>query len=217
MPRIDVTFTAPTALPEQIKNQPPNTIHRQMVEVTGAPKSPVACVIQQQEKLRDDWIIQHGQQGASPRRMCEGKDPDAEEALNQWLYIVTGRGVRVSGPMLKSKSEDLAKKLGCNDFKAKDGWLYRWKCRFGIQFKKVHGEKDSAVAVKAEQCKSTKLTNVPQKSYADITNVDKSRLFFRATPDVSLSYKHAIPSGSKKAMGRVSVLCCVVLFKHVKN
>jgi hypothetical protein len=33
-------------------------------------------------------------------------------------------------------------------------------------------------------------------------------LFFRATPDVSLSYKHAIISGWKKAMGHVSVLCC---------
>jgi hypothetical protein len=121
----------------------------------------------------------------------EGKDPDAEEALNQWLSIVTGRGARVSGPKLKSKSEDLAEKLGCNDFKAKDGW----KCRFRIQFKKVHGE-NSAAAVGAEQCKPTKLTNLPLKCCADdITNVDKSRLFFRATPDVSLSYKHAIISG----------------------
>jgi hypothetical protein len=42
----------------------------------------------------------------------EGKDPDVEEALlNQLFSIVTGQGVCVSGPMLKSKSEQLTKKL----------------------------------------------------------------------------------------------------------
>jgi hypothetical protein len=48
-----------------------------------------------------------------------------------------------------------------------------------------------------------KASNLLQKSC-----VDESRLFFHATPDVSLGYKHAILSGSKKAMGRVTVLCC---------
>jgi hypothetical protein len=42
-------------------------------------------------------------------------------------------------------------KLGHNDFKATVGWFFRWKCRFGIQFEKTHGEKDSADAVGAEQ------------------------------------------------------------------
>jgi hypothetical protein len=37
--------------------------------------------------------------------------------------IITEQGVHVSGPMMKSKSEELAKKLGHNDFKATDSWL----------------------------------------------------------------------------------------------
>jgi hypothetical protein len=61
--------------------------------------------------------------GISQKQKREGKDPDVEEALNQWFSIVTGQGVRVRGPMLKSKSEELAKKLGHNNFKATDGWL----------------------------------------------------------------------------------------------
>jgi hypothetical protein len=48
--------------------------------------------------------------------------------------------------MLKSKSEELAKKLGHNNFKATDGWLSQWKCRFGIKFKKAHSEKNRADA-----------------------------------------------------------------------
>jgi hypothetical protein len=75
--------------------------------------------------------------------------------------------------MLKSKSEKLAKKLGHNDFKATDGWLPPWKCRFGTKFKKVQGKKDSA-----EQ-KSTKLANLLQKFCTDgIYNADQTGLFF---------------------------------------
>jgi hypothetical protein len=43
------------------------------------------------------------------------KNPDAEEALSQWFSILTGRGVRVSSPMLKNKSD-----MGHNDFQATD-------------------------------------------------------------------------------------------------
>jgi hypothetical protein len=64
--------------------------------------------------------------------------------------------------------------------------LSQWKYRFGIKFKKAHGEKGSADAVNAEQWKSTKLPKLLQKFCADETG-----LFYRATPHGSLSYKHA--------------------------
>jgi hypothetical protein len=44
--------------------------------------------------------------GNFPKHKHEGKNPDVEEVLNQRLFILTGRGVHVSGSMLKSKSED---------------------------------------------------------------------------------------------------------------
>jgi hypothetical protein len=42
----------------------------------------------------------------------------------------------------------------------------------------------------------------------DIYTVDETGLFYHAMPDCSLSYKHATVSGSKKAIDRVTVLCC---------
>jgi hypothetical protein len=69
--------------------------------------------------------------------------------------------------MLKSKSGELGKKLDHSDFKGTGGWLSRWKCRFGIKFKRAYGQKDSADAVSAEQWKSTKLPNLLQKFCAD--------------------------------------------------
>jgi hypothetical protein len=50
--------------------------------------------------------------------------------------------------MLKSKTEELAKRLCHKDLKATNVWLSRSKCKFGIKLKNVHGEKGSADAVK---------------------------------------------------------------------
>jgi hypothetical protein len=98
--------------------------------------------------------------------------------------------------MLKSKSQELARKLDHNHFKARDGWLSQWECRFGIKFKKAHSEKDSA-----EQCKSKKLPNLLQKFCAnDIYNLDLMHLFYRAMLDGFIRYKHATLSGSNNAM-----------------
>jgi hypothetical protein len=68
---------------------------------------------------------------------------------------------------VKKKSEELAKKLGHDDFKATDGWLSRWKCRHDIKFKKSHGEKDSTDVVGAEEWKSKKVPELLQKFCAD--------------------------------------------------
>jgi hypothetical protein len=100
MSRRDVTLAVKIALHERIKNQPPNTSHHQLVEITGVPKSTVAHIIQQQEKLQDKWTLCNGKQETLQKKKCEG----VEEALNQWFSVVTGRGARVSALSLKSKS-----------------------------------------------------------------------------------------------------------------
>jgi hypothetical protein len=55
--------------------------------------------------------------------------------------------------MFKSKSKELSEELRHNDFKETDGWLPRWKCKFGAELNKANGEKVSVDAVSAQQCK----------------------------------------------------------------
>ncbi|KII62259.1 hypothetical protein RF11_09576 [Thelohanellus kitauei] len=82
------------------------------------------------------------------------------------------------------KLDGLSKKLGRNDFKATDGWLSRWKERYNIKLKKGHGEKGK------------------------IFCADETGLYYRAKPNNSLCCKHIALSGYKKAMDRITVLCC---------
>ena len=43
----------------------------------------------------------------------------------------------------------------------------------------------------------------------DVYNADETGLYYRATPDGSLSYCREKLSGSKKALQRITVLCCL--------
>jgi hypothetical protein len=51
----------------------------------------------------------------------------------------------------------------------------------------------------------------------DIYNALETGLTYHTTPDDSLSYKHATPSGSKKTMDRVTVLCCLNMSRTDKR
>ena len=143
------------------------------------------------------------------KRERKGKDPEVDEALNQWFELVTSKGQRVSGPMLKEKAEELAHLLGNSDFLATEGWISRWKVRHQIKAKKVHGEKASADSVNAKHWLETVLPEL-MKDYEsqDVFNADETALFYRATPDGSLCYAYKNLCGSKKAMERLTVLCC---------
>ena len=70
-----------------------------------------------------------------------------------------------------------------------------------IIFKKVHGEKGSADNVCAKKGKSNKIAAfLDSFCENDIYNADKTGLYYRATPDGSLCYKHIDLNGFKKAM-----------------
>ncbi|CAK9828167.1 Tigger transposable element-derived protein 4 [Anthophora retusa] len=209
MPRKDLSLAEKIAILDKIKGHLPHTSHRRLSEITGVPKSTIARLISIQDKLREEWACNR-KQGTFQKRNRQGKDPDVENALNQWFSIVKERGICVSGSMLKNKAEDLAKKLGHYDFKATDGWLSRWKCRNNIKLKKEHGEENSVDIVNAVEWQSYRLPVLLQAFRADdIYNVDETGLFYRATPDGSLCYDHVTLSDSKKAMDRVTILCCV--------
>jgi hypothetical protein len=65
IPWRDVTLADKIALLEEIKIQLPNTSHHQLAEITGVLKATIACVVQQQGKLRYEWTLRHRQQGTS--------------------------------------------------------------------------------------------------------------------------------------------------------
>ena len=125
----------------------------------------------------------------------------------RWFSQAHSRQLPVSGPLLLEKAEQLAHGLGMADFKATNGWLERWKTRNGIQFKKQHGEKQDADDFSAERWIVEVLPGI-LKDYTprDIFNADETGLYWRATPDGTLSFKGMEAPGSKVAKDRMTLL-----------
>ncbi|XP_008178773.1 tigger transposable element-derived protein 4-like [Acyrthosiphon pisum] len=185
--RKDLSLAQKLDILDKIKLQPPGCNTRRLSEILGVSKSTIARIQLQEQFLREQALSQV----TTRKRKREGKDADVDEALTQWFTLTTSRGVQVSGPILKAKSEDLARKLGNDEFKATDGWLSRWKVRHDIKFKRSHGEKASANSEYADEWKFTKLPQILAKfSLDDIYNADETGLYYRATPDGSLCFKH---------------------------
>ena len=137
--RRDLSLAEKVDFLDKIHLQPPGTSHRRLAEIFGIPKGRLVC---NESELRKQLLEEHAQRIKSSRkRKRSSKDAEVDEALNQWLRVVLARSVRISGPMLKSKAEEFARRLGSTDFVATDGWLSRWKARHDIKFKRAHGEK----------------------------------------------------------------------------
>lgn len=90
-------------------------------------------------------------------KRCE-KDEDVEAALKTWFFQVRDKDARVNGPLLRQKAEQLAMKMGKNDFQASQGWFYSWKL-------KPQGEQDIQVRLRDEFLRSgpVSLQNTHQK------------------------------------------------------
>ena len=78
------------------------------------------------------------------KRSRVGKDAMVEDSLIKWFDIVREKNANITHEILRAKAEDLAKKLGHDEFQASSGWLSRLLKRRDISRKKQHGEAESS-------------------------------------------------------------------------
>ena len=82
--------------------------------------------------------------GLERTRVQYGKSAHLDEAVIKWQRQQLGVGVGVRGVELKAAAGRLAMQLGIENFKASDGWLFRFRTRFGLHNKHMRGEASSA-------------------------------------------------------------------------
>lgn len=178
--RKDFTLAEKIALLGLIDSLPYKTSLRQLSLVTGIPKTTISRVVQKREELENRWRDEQNQ--FSRKRKRDGKCPDVEAALNEWVLTVSKEGRQINGPILRRKAVELADQLGHQDFKPTDGWLFRFKRRFGIQFRPANGsvEKQNSDVNIAEEWKAAMLPQLLQTFRADATrNSREMGLFHR--------------------------------------
>ncbi|XP_064456657.1 tigger transposable element-derived protein 6-like [Ornithodoros turicata] len=70
------------------------------------------------------------------------KFADIDAAMLQWVLEMNGQKVPLSDSAIQAKAKQLAQVLGTTDFKASNGWLYKFKERHGFVINKAREERD---------------------------------------------------------------------------
>lgn len=126
--------------------------------------------------------------------------------MTEWIKRVRDYNLPISGPLIQEKAAEFAKNLGLT-FQASSGWLEKFKLRNGIVEKIISGE---SAAVSEVDCEHYRTNILPSllKEYdsKDIFNADEFGLFFKCTPDRTLTFKGDTRHGGKKSKERVTVM-----------
>ncbi|NWI85971.1 TIGD4 protein, partial [Pitta sordida] len=132
---------------------------------------------------------------------------DLEEALMKWYRIAQCFSVPVNGPMLRLKANDFAQKLGHTDFKCSNGWLDRFKSRYGLVFR--------AQPVEAA---ATATRDVPTLGYQNVLpcclndyqpknvfHIQETGLLYQMLPHNTFAFKGETCSVGKLSEERITV------------
>ncbi|NXH73132.1 TIGD4 protein, partial [Hydrobates tethys] len=132
---------------------------------------------------------------------------DLEEALMKWYRIAQCLNVPVNGPMLRLKANDFAQKLGHNDFKCSNGWLDRFKSRYGLVFRAQPVEAAATTTVGAPTLWYQNV--LPYLNYYQPKNVfyiQETGLLYQMLPHNTFAFKGETCSVGKLSKERITVV-----------
>ena len=176
---------------------------KDIAEELGIAGSTLRTILQNRAKLTD--VVS----GCSRQKLKVGKFEDLETILLEWFHEARGANLPISGPIVCEKAQEIAGRLGVDDFKASTGWLDRFKKRHGIVYRQISGEaeavSDTDVAAWTEKTLPMLLSGYELEN---VYNADEFGLFYKLMPDKSLVLKKESCHGGKLSKERVTVLAC---------
>lgn len=157
-----------------------------------------------QGKLHDKTM------GPLRKKMRPALYEDVEKALFIWFQDVRSRNIPISGPTVQQKAKDLAELLHHENFTASDGWLHRFRNRFGISAKAICGESASVPIETVNLWRTGEIRKlIAAYSEDDIFNADETGMFYQLLPHRTLAAKNDPCKGGKKSKERLTVhFCC---------
>jgi len=134
------------------------------------------------------------------------KFPMLDYAMNIWVENVTAGGIILTDLLIKEKAKVFAEAFGIqeNQLSFSNGWLDKFKKRNNIRKYQVHGESGSAPLASLPE-ERAKLQQLLSRFTLDrIYNIDETGLYYRMSPNQTLSSKPVL--GQKKDKTRITVL-----------
>uniref|UniRef100_A0A8C4XF96 Tigger transposable element-derived protein 4 n=1 Tax=Erpetoichthys calabaricus TaxID=27687 RepID=A0A8C4XF96_ERPCA len=169
----------------------------------GIPTSTLSTFLKEKEKILK---LYSEKSCGHQKRMRECEYPVTEQCILKWFVQARDRNIPIDGKLLQAKAEEFAKELGHSEFKVSNGWLDKFKKRHGIVFNRLCGE--SAQVPEEDSIHwIQKLPEIVQDySPDDVFNADETGLFFKCTPDKTMTFKGEPCQGGKKSKEHVTLL-----------
>ncbi|XP_054151347.1 tigger transposable element-derived protein 4 [Melozone crissalis] len=133
---------------------------------------------------------------------------DLEEALMKWYRIAQCLNVPVNGPMLRLKANDFAQKLGHSDFKCSNGWLDRFKSRYGLVFRAQPVEAAATPAVGAPTLWYQNVLPCYLNDYQpkNVFYIQETGLLYQMLPHNTFTFKGETFSEGKESKESITVV-----------
>lgn len=126
-------------------------------------------------------------------------------AVLQFFKDSRGRGVPLTGKILKAKAKLLAEEMSIVNFTASEGWLHKFKRKHRISFKSICGESADV----SEESVNEWMSKIPGYIWDyepnDIFNFDETGLFFKCLPQKTLAFKNDRCFGGKSSKLRITL------------
>lgn len=163
----------------------------------GVPKSSICTIKNMESKIVNSIHCQHQSTKRRSLKLCEY--PLMEQKLYKWFRSQRKNNIPINGNVMKIMAKKYHQKFYKGNFLASDGWLTKFKKRYGIRLLKETGEKLSSQAENVDPFLK-KLQDIIEKhqlSEDAIFNADESGLYWKLLPD-----KTYVCSEEKSADGR---------------
>lgn len=154
------------------------------------------------------------QKRAKAKKGYQPSHPEMENALYLWVVQQRTKHTPLTSIVIREKAEAFHKKV-CKvekcDFKASYGWFSRFKDRFSLKVKRIHGEKLSADLSRLDSFK-IQLQNLiiaNELSLDEIYNADESAMYYKVLPNRTLALvTEKKISGAKAQRDRFTFMPC---------
>ncbi|XP_028967284.1 LOW QUALITY PROTEIN: tigger transposable element-derived protein 6-like [Galendromus occidentalis] len=171
----------------------------------GISKSTLSTFLKNRQRLEEEGV----EFDPERKRLRTAKYERVDKATFLWLQEMRSNNVPVSGPLLRERAVLFARSLGHPDFQASEGWLARFKERYGIRAKVLCGESSDAPIEKANEWKDRFIREViAAYSPDDVFNADEAGLFYQLLPERMLAMIGDACKGGKKSKLRLTTLFC---------
>lgn len=178
----------------------------------GVAKATICSIRNKKQKILS--AVTNTYVGPGKRKSLKGSGlPKMEKRLYQWFLNQRNKNSVVTGEMLKQKAKalNLELKEHPGEFLASEGWLQRFKRRFGIRFLKVCGEKLSSQPELVDPFKLQLNEKIKELGLTteQLYNADETGLYWKLLPTKTfVSSMEKTAPGRKTEKQRITFLAC---------